>query len=410
VAWTVILMRCLLLAALLLAMAPWAAAFFKEPDAVPLIRTLSLCFLFRGLTNIGVVTFQKRLEFHKEFAFRCSGILVDLLVAAVAAYALRSAWALVLGFVAADLTRLIVSYWIHPFRPKLHFDWGKAGELFDYGVWMLLVGITVFVGANGAGVVIGKIIGATALGYFQMAERIPGVVVRGLGGTLSNVAFPAYAELQASKDRLREAYRRIAAVSAALLMPAAMGILSIGHDFTRIFLGAKWMPMVPALLTLSAAGVLNSIVFTGRPVFMGGGQPQVVFHMQLARAATVLLAVYPLAARWGIVGAAHAVLLSTLSALAVCFLNLRRRFGMTWRDLGHMFLPPLAASLLMALSLWGLRTLTLPLLHGQRTLEILWIVCMILTGGAFYLALLGASQRLVPDFQPMKGIAEALRN
>ncbi len=410
VAWTVSFLRGLVLAALLFGIAPWAAAFFEEPAAIPLIRLLSLSFLFRGLTNIGVVTFQKKLEFHKEFTYRFSGVLVDLLVAIAAAYVYRSAWALILGFVAADLTRLVVSYLIHPFRPRLNLDWGKAKELFDYGMWMLFVGIVIFIGINGTGVVIGKIIGATALGYFQMAKRFPNVVVKGLGGTLANVAFPAYSQLQTSTDRIRGAYKTIAQVSAALMIPAAVGIITVGHDFTRIFLGPKWMPMVPALLLLSAAAMLNSIVWTGRPVFMGGGRPQVVFHMQFARAATVLLLVYPLASRWGIEGAALATLLSSFSSLAVYFVNIRRHFGVTWKDMGLMFAPPLAASMLMAGALWGLRALTLPLLPGLHLVDILWIVCMILTGGAIYLALVAALQLLFPGFRPLTGIAEALRN
>ncbi len=409
VAWTVLLLRGLLLSVLLFALAPWAAAFFKEPDAIPLIRILSVCFLFRGLTNIGVVDFQKKLEFHKEFTFRFSGILMDLLVAITAAYVFRNAEALVLGYAAADLTRLVVSYRIHPFRPRLRLDRRKAAELFDYGMWMLLVGVTVFVATNGAGVAIGKILGATALGFFQMAERIPSVVVRGLGLTLSNVAFPAYAELQSSIDRLREAYKRIASVSAAVLMPAAVGIISVGNDFTRIFLGPKWMPMVPALLILSVAGVATGIVWTGRPAFMGAGRPQTVFHLQVARAATVLLFIYPLSSRWGIEGAAAAVLLSSLSALAVYFVSIRLQLGITWKDLAQLFLPPLAASVLMAGALSALRVFTLPRLPGQHAWDIVWIACMILAGGAVYFALLAGLERFVPDFRPLKGIAEALR-
>jgi len=409
VAWTLLLLRGLLLSGLLFALAPWAAAFFQEPDAVPLIRALGIALVFRGLTNTGVVTFQKKLEFHKEFAFRFSGVLVDLLVAITAAYLLRSPWALIFGYAAADLTRLVVSYRINSFRPRLRFEWDKARELFDYGVWMLLVGITLFVGVNGAGVAIGKILGATALGYFQMAERIPNAVVRGLGFTLSNVAFPAYAELQGSVDRLREAYKRIASISATVLIPAAVGIISVGHDFTRIFLGPKWMPMVPALLILSVAGVATAIVWTGRPAFMGGGRPQTVFQLQVARAATVLLFIYPLSSRWGIVGAAIAVLLSSLAALAVYFVNIQRQLGITWKDIGLLFIPPLAASVLMAGALSAFRMLTLPRLPGQHPWDVLWIACMILAGGAVYFALLVGMERFVPDFRPLKGIAEALR-
>ncbi len=410
VAWTVLLLRGLLLAALLVCAAPWAAAFFEEPDATRLIRTLSLSCLLQGLTNIGVVTFQKKLEFHKEFAFRFSGILVDLLVAVTAAYVLRSARALVLGYVAADLTRLVVSYLIHPFRPRLRFDWTRAAELFDYGMWVLLFNITAFASVNTAGIAIGKIVGAAALGYFQMAERIPNVVVRGLALSLSNVAFPAYAELQTSVDRLREAYKKIAGVSAAMLIPAAMGIISIGHDFTRIFLGPKWMPMVPPLLILSAAGVATGIVWTGQPAFMGGGRPQVVFHTQFARAATVLLFICPLTSRWGIIGAAVTVLLGSISALAVSVVNLRRRFRISWKAMSLLFMPPLAASLCMAGAVQALRILTLPLLSGQHLWHVLWLFGIMLAGGAVYLACLLLFQRFVPDFDALKGITAALRD
>ena len=47
VAWTVLFLRGLLLAVLLFVMAPWAAAFFREPDVVSLIRCLGLAFLGR---------------------------------------------------------------------------------------------------------------------------------------------------------------------------------------------------------------------------------------------------------------------------------------------------------------------------------------------------------------------------
>ena len=409
VAWTVRIVRGLALAVLLFGIAPGAAAFFDEPAAMPLMRVLSFSFVLQGLTNTGVVDFQKKLEFHKEFAFRLSGILVDLVVAVVSAYLLRNAWAFVLGAVAADLTRLLVSYWIHPFRPHLRFDVKRFKELFDYGMWMLFVDITVFVSHHGASIVIGKIIGAEALGYFQTANRISSTMITRLGTTVNRVAFPAYAELQSSVDHLRGAYKKIAGFSATLLIPAAVGIICIGDDFTRIFLGPKWMPMVPALLVLSMASLLISMAWTGRPVFMGRGHPRVVLHMHLAMAGTVLLCIYPLSARWGINGAAVAMVVSSMSALAVWYVNIRRQIDITMKDMGFIFAPPLMASILMASALHGFRALTIPLLPGRHLWDILWFVCMLLIGVAIYFILVMVFQRCLPNYQPFKGIAEAIK-
>ena len=269
--------------------------------------------------------------------------------------------------------------------------------------------ITEFVGQHGASIVIGKVIGAEALGYFQTANRISSVVVMKLGMTVNRVAFPAYAELQSLVDRLRGAYKRIAGFSATLLIPAAVGIICIGPDFTRIFLGSKWMPMVPALLVLSIANLVLSIAWTGQPAFMGGGRPQAVFHMQLAMAATLSLCIYPLSVRWSINGAAAAMVVSSMSALAVWYVNIRRQVGITMKDMGFMFAPPLMASIVMAGALYVLRALTIPLLTRRPLWDILWFVCMILLGVAVYFALVAVFQWCLPNYQPLKGIAEAIK-
>jgi len=399
-AWTVRCMRGLLLALAVFLAAPWVSAFFKEPSSLVFVRAIGLSFVFQGFINIGVVTFQKNLEFHKEFVYRCSGACMDLVVTVTAAFWFRSAWALVIGYLAADLTRMLVSYWIHPFRPRFRFDRAQFAEMFHYGMWVLFYGVAVFVGENGAGIIIGRILGATALGYFQLAQRITGLAVRQLGITIHRVAFPAYSELQGSMDRLREAYKRIAGFSAAVSIPAAAGIFCMGHDFTRIFLGAKWMPMVPALLILSASSLMVSIIWTGRPAFMGRGRPETVFHMQLATCATLFTLIYPFSHRWGIAGAALAMLLSSLSALIIWYLNIRPVMGINGRTLAFIFSPPLIASAVMTGALAGLRLLTLPLISGQHIWNVLWFVCMILTGIAIYLGIVLVFQRRLQGYQP----------
>lgn len=398
VAWTARCVRGLILALVTFLIAPWVSAFFKEPNALSFVRAIGLSFVLQGFVNIGVVTFQKNLEFHKEFAYRVSGACMDLVVTVTAAFYFRSAWALVLGYVTADLTRLLVSYWIHPFRPKFRFNIGKLREMFRYGIWIFLFGIAVYIGDSGAGVVIGRMLGATALGYFQLAHRITGLAIRQLSITIHTVAFPAYSELQDSEDRLREAYRRIAGFSAAVAIPAALGIFCMGHDFTRIFLGDEWMPMVPVLLILSISSLMVSILWTGRPLFMGRGRPETAFYMQLAMSATLSIFVYPFSLRWGIEGAASAMLLSGVAAMSVWYLNIRPQMGIGGKALMLIFFPPLAASLLMACGLAVLRLITIPLISGHPVWNILWFMGMILTGIAIYAGAFLFLQRRLPGY------------
>jgi len=409
VAWTVRAIRGIVLAALMFGTAPWVGAFFGEQAVVPLIQVLSISLVSNGFINIGVVVFQKDLDFRRDFIYRFSGIMTDLVVVLISAYLLRNAWAFVFASVSGSLARLCASYWIHPFRPRLRFDRKKLRELLYFGRWMFSVNITDVVSKHITSMVIGKVIGAEALGYFQTASRIVDLVVLRLGANINRVAFPAYTQLQSSGGSLRGAYRKIAGFSATLLIPATAGIICVGHDFTRIFLGPKWIPMVTALFILAVASLLLSVAWTGQPAFMGRGRPKTVFYIQLAVAVTLCCGIYPLSVRWNIQGAALAMVLSSMSGLVVWYANIRRQVGITIRDLGLLLMPPLLASLVMAGAIYLLRTLTVSLLLGHSLWNIPWLVCMILVGAGIYAVIIAAFQWCLPDYRPLGGIAKAIK-
>ena len=50
-----------------------------------------------GLKNIGVVDFQKKMEFNKEFYFKFSARLISVIATIFLALQMRSHWALVYG-------------------------------------------------------------------------------------------------------------------------------------------------------------------------------------------------------------------------------------------------------------------------------------------------------------------------
>ncbi|MCX7766240.1 MAG: oligosaccharide flippase family protein, partial [Candidatus Sumerlaeia bacterium] len=72
-AWTLLVFRGFILATIIFLVAPVAATFFKAPDSTLLIRTIAIVFILQGLMNIGVVFFQKELEFNKQFILHLSG-------------------------------------------------------------------------------------------------------------------------------------------------------------------------------------------------------------------------------------------------------------------------------------------------------------------------------------------------
>ena len=68
-AWTLEIIKGIILAAIMIAGAGAAADFFGEPKVEGILYWIAVVPIVRGLVNIGIVDFQKNMELHKVFLF-----------------------------------------------------------------------------------------------------------------------------------------------------------------------------------------------------------------------------------------------------------------------------------------------------------------------------------------------------
>lgn len=323
-AWTIQLARAILLLAVLLLLSPLVARFFEEPAAGPLLRVVAFSVVLRGFANIGVVYFLKELQFHKQFIYRMSRALVELSVAITAALLLSNAWALAWGFLAGNFSELILSYLIHPYRPKFHFKWLRARELYEFGRWIWAYSLISLLMSQDR-VFIGKIAGSTALGLYQMSLRIVSMPMTAVTDVVYQVTFPAYSKIQEDISILKVRYLQALRLTAFLSIPMMGGMFFLAPDFTRILLGQKWVSIVQPVQALTLWGALISLAGTAGPLFSGIGRPDIVTKTQFAKLLLVLVTLYPLTVQWGILGTVMAL---TVAALVVepCVMYFAKRF------------------------------------------------------------------------------------
>jgi O-antigen/teichoic acid export membrane protein len=309
-AWTVSALRGTVLFCLLFLSAPLVARFFDSPAATWVIRVIALFTLLSGVQNIGILWFQKELEFNKQFYYEFSATIVQLSVAITLAFILRNVWALVWGGLAASFVRVLMSYVLHPYRPRIKIEKDKFVELFHFGKWVLSSGILIFLVTQGDDIFVGKVLGVTALGLYQMAYTLSNLPATEITHVISQVTFPAYSKLQEDLPRMREAYLRVLQLVAFLSFPLTAGIFLFASDFIELFLGEKWIPMVPAVQVLVLAALVRSIAATTGPILYATGKPRIDTFWQVIRLSILLLLIYPLTMRWHILGASLAVLIS----------------------------------------------------------------------------------------------------
>jgi lipopolysaccharide exporter len=354
--WTALILRGFILFAILYLIAPYTAIFFKTPEAKPIIQVIGFAILLQAFTNIGVIYFQKELEFNKEFKYQFAGTLADFIVAISAVFIFRNIWALVFGLLAGNAARCFMSYLIHPYRPHLNFNLGKSKELFGFGKWILGSNILIFLITQGDNIFVGKLLGATALGFYQMAYRISNMPATEITHVISRVTFPAYSKLQDNIPKLKAAYLKVLQLTAFLSIPIAGLIFVLAPDFTNIFLGEKWMPMVQPMEVLVFAGLVRSIQATTGPIFHAMGKPNIDTRWQIVRLSVIAACIYPFTIWWGILGTSGAVFLSNFVTNIGCSFKVVKITECEIKSFSKMVIFPLMNGIIMVLSIFTLKT------------------------------------------------------
>ncbi len=311
-AWSFLLLRGIFLFFIIYFFSFFSSYFFKSPQAINIIRVMGLSVIISGFTNIGVIYFQKEFEFRKQFYYELLGTIIDFIVSITLVFLLKNVWALVFGSLSGNLTRCIVSFFIIPYKPKFTIHLGKIKELWDFGRWATISNILIFFSTQGDDIFVGRFLGTTFLGLYQMAYRLSNMPATEITHTISSVAFPAYSKLQDNLERLRNAYLKIFQMTSFFSFYLAGIIFILSDDFISLFLTSKWIPAIPAIKILSIEGLLRSIAATTGPIFYAIKKPKMETFWQFIRLLIIVIFIYPFTARYKIAGTSFVVLLSVL--------------------------------------------------------------------------------------------------
>jgi len=309
-AWTTFLFRSFILYAILFLTAPLIASFFNSPQVTSVLRIVALSIVILGFSNIGVISFQKHLEYHKQFKFEFPAVLMDLTVSILLAFLLQNVWALVIGGLTGNCTRLLLSYWISGYRPRLRFDKNHFHVLFKYGKWVFGTSIIIFFASQITDFFVGKMFGLAALGLYQMAYLLSYLPATEITNPIYQVSFPMFSKLQDNHNELKIILRRILDLSLYVTIPLGGLLFTLAPEITRIFFGFKWMPMVPIIRILVFAGLINIVSSIIGPVFDAVGKPSINTSCQTIRFFTLMVLLYPLSKKFGISGSAFAMVIS----------------------------------------------------------------------------------------------------
>lgn len=349
--WTVQAIRGAGLALVLFLAAPLIAEFFRDLRVLGPMRVMSLSFLMEGLANVGTLWFQRDLDFRRQFAYVIGADVAAFFAVLGSALILENMWALVLGQLVRAGSSTVLSFALHPYRPRFQLEWPRMQRLGSFSRWVTGNRIVTYLATEGDDILLGRLLGAGVLGLYQVAFRISNLVSTEVTQVLDQVTFPAFSRVQDELIRLRRAYMVSLEATAILIFPISAGLLLLAGDFVQFLLGADWMPMVPAMQVLAVSGLFRALALSSASLTRAVGRPQIPFWMNLARLAAMGAVIYPLTLHQGMVGTALSVLVGVVVMLPIWWVSSTQVLGGQRLERLAKILPAVAGTVLMLLAL-----------------------------------------------------------
>ncbi|MBX3590900.1 MAG: lipopolysaccharide biosynthesis protein [Burkholderiaceae bacterium] len=334
--------------------APHVAAYYREPGVEWVMYALALGPLITGFQNIGIVAFRKDLRFRYEFYFQVSRKLVGFVITIALAFWYRSYWALIAGTLATQLFSTVVSYWAHPFRPKLTLS--ERDSLMGFSKWLLFNNIVGYLKNRSSDFVIGRLNGPAGLGLYNVSYELANLPTTELSAPINRALLPGFARLSEDPEELRRIYGSSMSVLALLAVPAAAGIFALAHLIVPVALGAKWMAAIPVLQILAFNGALLMLHSSIAALMIGTGRAKEVTGCNAAFVVILLAAMLALAPSYGVEGAAMACLITAVVSTPIYLAVLRSRLALPVR----LFLDALVRPVLASAAMCGMLWLVLP--------------------------------------------------
>ncbi|UDF32283.1 UNVERIFIED_ORG: oligosaccharide flippase family protein (plasmid) [Roseateles sp. XES5] len=354
-AFTLGLIRGLLVAGLMAALSFPLASLYGDPRLMPLICALALAPAARGMVSPRMVMFERAMDFRRKGLLELIGKAVAGVIAISIAVATDNYWAVAAGTISSPTVTMIVSYIMAPMRPRLSLaEWPLFASMTG---WNFVSQIVSALNWQIDRLILPLYIEVVAFGRFTTANDIAGLPFQAIVQPTTVPLFSALVNAR-EKGNLVSAYLKACSGIVALMAPI-MGFMALmAGPVIHILLGPSWSSGAPILagVALTSLFVLPTIPWSALVLVMD--RPRLVaFRSFIELAVRAPLTVIGIIVA-GIPGAIAAKAGAGAALLFVTLLSTRSIAGISFRDQIRSSLYPMVALIPAAAFLYGVPDLT----------------------------------------------------
>jgi O-antigen/teichoic acid export membrane protein len=334
-AWSLQLVRNIVLFFIFLAAVLPAAHFYNSPILLYIMPMASLTFVLSGLSSVSPSLLKKRMNFVKMETYYSIIAFTQAAAAVLAALVTPTVWALIFSYVFSSVVATVWSHFLVPdVKQKFYISRRYAFEIAHFGKWVFASSLAFFLATNFDRLYLAKIIPLEVVGVYAIARNISDLASSLFLRLGSSLLFPFISahshmprqEFRAELAALRMKFLLVAAIGFAVAAAGADLVIKILYD--QRYHAAGWM--LPVLIMGAWFSILANL---NEAALLGLGKPSYTAVSNSLKCAILMIGL-PLAfARYGLLGAVTMIAFADVGRyIPALFGQIRESFSFGTQD------------------------------------------------------------------------------
>ncbi len=333
--------------------APAFAAAMGDPEAVPVVRLLTLAVVISGLVATPVAMLQREFRQGRKMIADQVTTWVSALTSIGCAVSGLGAMSLAVGHIAGSVIGAVLFIAFAPRHVRLGFDRERAAALLRFGLPLAGSSIVVFAVANLDRLIVGAVLGPVPLGIYVLASNLSNWPISVFSQPVRAVAPAALARLQHDPAAMRRTFLSTAGLLASVTLPVCVLLVTAADPLIRFVYGSAWQAAATVLPWLGLLAMLRIVFELVYDYFVVLASTRVVFTVQVVWLTALVPAVLAGAHLGGPAGAAAAQFAVALAVVFPIYLRELRRVGVPAREFGKRLVLPIAGAALVGAVAWA---------------------------------------------------------
>ncbi|HEU0238276.1 MAG TPA: lipopolysaccharide biosynthesis protein [Micromonosporaceae bacterium] len=270
-------------------LAPAFSRLAGDPAAAPVVRLLTIIILIDGITAVRSAALMRHFQQDRLTVANLVGIVAFAGSAIALALTGAGAYSFAAGQVIGNAITGVIVLILAKVPFGVRVDRQVAAQLMRFGVPLAAsLGVEAIL-TNADYVIVGRLLGVVALGYYLLAFNISGWMQGMIGTAIRYVSIAAFSRLSdRDTEELSRGVQRSIPVLISVLLPVVVLMTTLAPQVVAVLYGDKWLPAVTALRFLMVLAGVRLLTGIALDILTGAGATRSSLWVNIGWAAALI--------------------------------------------------------------------------------------------------------------------------